>query len=242
MKTQNDPNLKRNLFAMTMIALLMSMILIINRARPAAALADATPFITSYAIPTAGSEPTNIIALGPNQVWFTMQNAHAIGKLVVNGSGQGTFTKYNTPTANSAPYDLAYDGQYIWFTERAGNKIGRLTPANGAITEYAIPTANSGPMGIAIAPNGQVWFAQNASSKMARFKPATGTFDEYSYTTAGATPEDVANVILALGSGLLDAVGGQVIMADKGFEFFDNLMGIAERAKSRGRVFWNKEK
>ena len=192
MKTQNDPNLKRNLFAMTMIALLMMTILIINRARPAAALADATPFITSYAIPTAGSEPTNIIALGPNQVWFTMQNAHAIGKLVVNGSGQGTFTKYNTPTANSAPYDLAYDGQYIWFTERVGNKIGRLNPANGAITEYAIPTANSGPMGIAIAPNGQVWFAQNTSNKMARFKPATGTFDEYSYTTAGAKPEDVA--------------------------------------------------
>ncbi len=47
------------------------------------------------------------------------------------------------------------------------------------------------------------------------------------------TPEEIANVVLALGSGLLDAVGGQVIMADKGFSFFDNLMGIAERAKTR---------
>ena len=192
MKIRINPNLKRTLFAVTMIALLMATTLIINRVRPAAALADAAPFVTSYAIPTAGSEPTNIIALGANQVWFTMQNAHAIGKLVVNGSGQGMFTKYNTPTANSAPYDLAYDGQYIWFTERAGNKISRLNPANGAITEYTIPTANSAPMGIAIAPNGQVWFAQNNSNKMARFKPATGTFDEYPYTTAGAKLEDVA--------------------------------------------------
>ncbi|MBP6016257.1 MAG: hypothetical protein KA586_06005 [Candidatus Promineofilum sp.] len=192
MKRQINPNLKRNLFAVTMIALLMATALIVIRTRPTAALSDAAPFVTSYAIPTPGGEPTNIIALGPNQVWFTMQNAHAIGKLVVNGSGQGTFTKYDTPTANSAPYDLAYDGQYIWFTERAGNKIGRLNPANGAITEYLVPTANSGPMGIAIAPNGQVWFAQNNSNKMARFKPASGTFDEYPYTTAGAKLEDVA--------------------------------------------------
>jgi NAD(P)-dependent dehydrogenase (short-subunit alcohol dehydrogenase family) len=48
------------------------------------------------------------------------------------------------------------------------------------------------------------------------------------------TPEDIGNAALALGSGLLDAVGGQVIMVDKGFEFFDNLMGIGERARSRG--------
>lgn len=47
------------------------------------------------------------------------------------------------------------------------------------------------------------------------------------------TPEDIANVALALGSGLLDAVGGQVLMVDKGFSFFDGLMGIAERARRR---------
>ena len=41
-------------------------------------------------------------------------------------------------------------------------------------------------------------------------------------------------LLLALASGLLDPGGGQVIMVDKGFEFFDNLMGIGERAKRRG--------
>lgn len=69
------------------------------------------------------------------------------------------------------------------------------------------------------------------------FLQALGGFEDC-YTT----PEDIANVILALGSGLMDAVGGQVIMADKGFEFFDNLMGIAERAKAKDHVFWRKEK
>lgn len=61
------------------------------------------------------------------------------------------------------------------------------------------------------------------------FLDALGGFDDC-YTE----PEDIGNVALALGSGLLDAVGGQVIMVDKGFEFFDNLMGIGERARKRG--------
>jgi NAD(P)-dependent dehydrogenase (short-subunit alcohol dehydrogenase family) len=61
------------------------------------------------------------------------------------------------------------------------------------------------------------------------FLDALGGFDDC-YTT----PEDIGNAALALGSGLLDAVGGQVIMVDKGFEFFDNLMGIGERARQRG--------
>lgn len=63
------------------------------------------------------------------------------------------------------------------------------------------------------------------------FLEALGGFEDC-YTS----PEDIANVALALGSGLMDAVGGQVIMVDKGFEFFDNLMGIGERARKKGVV------
>ncbi len=55
------------------------------------------------------------------------------------------------------------------------------------------------------------------------------------------TPEDIANVALALGSGLLDAIGGQVLMVDKGFSFFDGLMGIAERARSRKPELFTKK-
>ncbi len=58
---------------------------------------------------------------------------------------------------------------------------------------------------------------------------ALGGFDD-----CYVTPEDIGNVALALGSGLMDGVGGQVIMVDKGFEFFDNLMGIGERARRKG--------
>jgi NAD(P)-dependent dehydrogenase (short-subunit alcohol dehydrogenase family) len=40
--------------------------------------------------------------------------------------------------------------------------------------------------------------------------------------------EEVANAILALCSGLMDGVSGQVIMVDRGTSFFDNLMRLYE--------------
>jgi enoyl-[acyl-carrier-protein] reductase (NADH) len=38
--------------------------------------------------------------------------------------------------------------------------------------------------------------------------------------------EEVANAILALCSGLMDGVSGQVIMVDRGTSFADNLMRL----------------
>ena len=71
-------------------------------------------------------------------------------------------------------------------------------------------------------------------------------FHEYLEALGGfedcyTTPEEIGNVVFALGSGLCDAIGGQVIMVDRGFQFFDNLMGIAERARVKGKIIWNKE-
>jgi len=44
--------------------------------------------------------------------------------------------------------------------------------------------------------------------------------------------EDVANAIVALCSGLMDGVRGQVLNVDRGTTFFDNLMGIFEQSGS----------
>lgn len=71
-------------------------------------------------------------------------------------------------------------------------------------------------------------FADTFGPEIENLFTALGGFDD-----CATSPEDIANVLLALGSPLLSAIGGQVIMVDKGFSFFDNLMGIAERAKTR---------
>src|SRR5690348_1874511 len=94
-------------------------------------------FMQAYTIPAA---PLNIVVEAPGHVWFTLPNASAIGSLVVTPTV--AFANHPTPTANSTPYDLVYANQLIWFSERTGNKIGRLNTQSGVIDEFAIPTAN----------------------------------------------------------------------------------------------------
>ena len=51
----------------------------------------------------------------------------------------GAFGLFDTPDTSSAPEDIAKgsDGN-MWFTERVGNRISRITPA-GVITEFEVP-------------------------------------------------------------------------------------------------------
>jgi len=74
-----------------------------------------------------------------------------------------TVTEFPIPTAGSLPSGITVgpDGA-LWFTENAGNKIGRITTA-GVITEFPIPTANSQPNGITTGPDGALWFAETGA-------------------------------------------------------------------------------
>jgi virginiamycin B lyase len=88
--------------------------------------------------------------------------------------------------ATSQPYGITAgpDGN-IWFTERAGNKVGRMTTA-GVFTELTVPTANAAPIGIVSGPDGNLWFAENTASKIGRVTPS-GVFAEFTLA-AGSVP------------------------------------------------------
>jgi streptogramin lyase len=151
-------------------------------------------FIHEYPVPVG--HPFHIVVETsgpPASVWFTLPDANAIGHLVVTSTVDYTFTTLTVPTPNSEPYDLVYDGNNtIWFTENAGNQIGRLTLPAGNIVEYAVPTAGSEPTGIDLSPDGRVWFLQRAGNKLAVFNPNTSQFQEFPYESAGGQLEDVA--------------------------------------------------
>lgn len=143
--------------------------------------AISSDFISEYPIPTiTKGEPFNIVVESTGRVWFTLPMSNAIGSLVVTTTMDYKFTFYDVPTVDSEPYDLVYDGQAIWFTERAGNKIGRLDMATKTLTETAvITTTNVSPTGIAIAPEGDLWFTERDSNRLGRFEPVSSTFFEY---------------------------------------------------------------
>ena len=54
--------------------------------------------------------------------------------------------QFQLPTPNSYPQSvtLGPDGS-VWFTEKLGNKIGRLSPTSGKISEFSVPTKDAGP-------------------------------------------------------------------------------------------------
>src|SRR5689334_17234101 len=66
----------------------------------------------------------------------------------------GTITEFHIPTNASSPDGITAgpDGN-IWFTEKIGDKIGRITP-QGTVTEFSLPTANSLPSGITAGSDG----------------------------------------------------------------------------------------
>jgi streptogramin lyase len=101
-------------------------------------------------------------------------------------SGQ-VITEFPVPTNGSSPFGIVAgpDGN-LWFTESAGNQIGRITTA-GVITEFPIPTASSDPRGITAGPDGNLWFVENSGNKIGRITTA-GVITEFPITTPGRGP------------------------------------------------------
>ena len=77
----------------------------------------------------------------------------------------------------------------IWFTEpnHNGDKIGKISPTNGAVTEYDLTAASVGWDGIAPGPDGNLWFTQPYENEIGKISP-TGKITEYPVSTDNASP------------------------------------------------------
>src|SRR5437667_4712186 len=71
-------------------------------------------------------------------------------------------------TASSSPTGIAAgpdgDGN-LWFTERAGNKIGRLNPTTGVINVPNLTTTSNHTTVIAAVPNHKLWITDTAGNR-----------------------------------------------------------------------------
>src|SRR5206468_4397493 len=98
--------------------------------------------------------------------------------------------EFAVPTSNSAPRGItaAPDGN-LWFTEEAGNKIGRISPS-GAISEFPL-AVGAMPGGIVAGPDGNLWVTERGANKIGRISP-TGDLVELSLPTAPCNPLRIA--------------------------------------------------
>jgi len=86
-----------------------------------------TEEIKVYATPTPNAGPGQLAVDRWGRIWFPEALANKIGMLDLRTR---TITEFSVPTANSFPWGIAVDTKrdIIWFTEREGNKIGKLIP------------------------------------------------------------------------------------------------------------------
>jgi virginiamycin B lyase len=102
-----------------------------------------------------------------------------------------SFREYPIPTpASGLGFIVTGPDAALWFTERGGNKIGRIT-TSGELKEYAVPTPNSGLSDIASGPDGALWFVESGSNKIGRIA-TSGAITEYVVPTSGASPTRIA--------------------------------------------------
>ena len=152
-----------------------------------AVVAQATPPIAEFQIPTANSYPYGITAGPDGNIWFTESsftepNGSIIGRITPNG----TITEFPLPNkfnSNPFPITVGPDGN-LWFAELPP-KIGRMTPT-GAVTEFLIPSGASAN-GIVGGPDGNVWFTETNANRIGRITPA-GVVAEFVVPTVRTSP------------------------------------------------------
>ncbi len=76
-------------------------------------------------------------------------------------STDGVVTAFPLPNPRSGPTTiaLAQDGT-LWFTESAGNRIGRMNPDGTGLKEFVLPNPDSSPRIIALGADGNMWFGR----------------------------------------------------------------------------------
>ncbi len=161
-----------------------------------AALAGAQPSaaaVTEFGLPTSASEPAGITTGPDGNLWAVERNADKIARI----TPAGAVTEF-TLVAGRGPHDIVSAGGLIFFTERAGDRIGRLDPAaadiQASISEFLVAGAGSQPSAIAAGPDGNVWFTEAGAGadQIGRMTPA-GIVTEFAVPGAGSRPTGIAS-------------------------------------------------
>lgn len=157
---------------------------------PPAAFAQSPDLLQAYDVP---GSPQAIAIESPSRVWFTLPEEGAIGLLVQADDGTVTVTTHPLPEADSEPYDIAVAGGAVWFTQRAGNRIGRLDAATFALREYDLPVAGSEPTSLAVltGTDTAVWYTAPGTGRLGRLtvnSALDGSFEEYQLPAGDIAP------------------------------------------------------
>ena len=119
--------------------------------------ADRGPFpLVAVSVAGIGGTPQSITVTADGELWFTVNQPPAIGRIEAGGR----VTRYPTRSQQEpGMITLRRDGG-VWYTDPAAGAIGFVT-SSGAMVRYPIGAAGF-PRGIVAGPDGNVWFTFDA--------------------------------------------------------------------------------
>jgi streptogramin lyase len=79
----------------------------------------------------------------------------------------------------------------VWFTEGAGNRIGRMNPDGSGLKEFPLPNPGSQPRIIARGADGNLWFSEHLGNRMGRMTLA-GEYTGFPIPTPNSQPRAIA--------------------------------------------------
>ena len=138
-----------------------------------------------------GTPLGNAIVTGTSWTFTPSVSLPHVYSFAAQATTPNTVTNYPLPIANSGPVGITAgpDGN-LWFTERTGNRIGKITPA-GTITETTIATVNSLPVGITAGPDGNLWFTEQVGNKIGKITTAGVILNEFPIPTLNSSPSTI---------------------------------------------------
>jgi virginiamycin B lyase len=132
----------------------------------------------------AAFSPAIASAEGAAQHWLTAAHPELIT--------DGQVHSFQLPHPRSGPTTVAVaaDGR-VWFTEGAGDRIGRVNPDGSDLAEFALPNPASAPRIIAVGGDGNLWFSEHTGNRMGRITP-DGKVVEFEIPTPASQPRAIA--------------------------------------------------
>uniref|UniRef100_A0A7S0ZDT2 Virginiamycin B lyase n=1 Tax=Timspurckia oligopyrenoides TaxID=708627 RepID=A0A7S0ZDT2_9RHOD len=109
-------------------------------------------------------------------------------------TASGSSNRIETPI-NTHPHAWCFDrhGQYIWFTGKLTNTVGRVHVASKVVEHFALPTLGAVPIYVSVGPDGNVWGTCLGNNNI--FRVTTGecpVVTEIPITTNGADSRPIA--------------------------------------------------
>jgi virginiamycin B lyase len=148
----------------------------------------------TFTVPADGlaarPDPHTFAFDGAGGLWFTMQQANAIGHL---DTAAGTIRIARVATAQARPYGIVAtpDGD-AWAVLFGVGKLARVARADMALAETALPRPLARPRRLGLDGEGRVWYVDFAQGLLGRHDPRAGTTQEWPAPSSPSAPYAMA--------------------------------------------------